>query len=883
MDKPSFLDQEPPPGYIAGVGRGATGFSTRGDPTTKGKIPKRLQSNENKPNDTTGVSVDGTDRQSLDQEDKEAEELFVAIENKLASKRKDVKKSSESPIDRIPNQFADLKRSLASVTDEEWLNLPDASDITKKHKRERLQDQRNRKDYAAPDTLMNSNVNLTKLTEEREKLLARQLDANMTNSLEREGPTNKTDVNEYLSELERSTIANLDQAEQHEDLKRMRDILFSYRKADPARPEGWIASAKLEEKAHRLRTARAIIEEACQKCPRNEEVWLECIRLNASDISLCKGLTAEGLAFNPRSLPLWLKAIDLESDLFSKRRVVMKALQELPKNEKLWTLVLSFEDDQSERRRILLKAVELIPKSINLWERLVELQDYPSAKKSLNTARRHLPREYRIWILAAQIEERFGDAPVEKLVKLLSNGMNQLTSSNGNPGLAVWLHEAESLHDKPNSHRVAVAIVRAALCREDPQSTDSSLMKTVDEMADSMVKIAAYRALLHQSPMRYSIWKALRVTSENAKAMYELYTTYEELLFDHDREFKVLKENPTLSLMYSKEVWKSEQDPFRALEILDRSIKAIPDCVDFWLAKLKILCLSSRFDEARNTFLRAIQDLSDGEVLNLERLYLKYVSFLRCQGEAQKAIEFLEQKCLGRFPTCYKFYLQMGQLYQDIGQLDKMKETYNIGTKTFPHCATLWIVKAKAYEVVLNQPTKARSELDLAILKNPSEVSLFVAKIQMETRLGYSDQARLITQQALQNFPDSPELWAENIKLLPARKASMKKTVFQDALKKTNNSCQVLIEIGLSFYQDSQFMTASKWFDRACKRCPRYADAWVWAARCYKRLQRDLSHIYEQLEKYEPVYGPLWISISKDIQYQYLKPSQILDILLETY
>jgi len=29
--KPSFLSQAPPPGYVAGLGRGATGFTTRSD------------------------------------------------------------------------------------------------------------------------------------------------------------------------------------------------------------------------------------------------------------------------------------------------------------------------------------------------------------------------------------------------------------------------------------------------------------------------------------------------------------------------------------------------------------------------------------------------------------------------------------------------------------------------------------------------------------------------------------------------------------------------------------------------------------------------------------------------------------------------------------
>lgn len=877
MERPSFLDQAPPPGYIAGVGRGATGFSTRGDPTTKGKVPKRFQLNDKGLDTRTGHN---TNLEPEDKEDKEAEEIFAAIETKLSTKRRAPNKTESDTTDNIPKQFADLKRSLATVTDEEWLNLPDAGDITKKHKRERLQDQLNRKEYAAPDTLMNSNVNLSKLTEEREKLLARQLDANVLSTQGRDETA--TNVTTYLSELDRSTVTNLETSGQLEDVKKMRTILASYRKADPTRPEGWIASAKLEEKANKFKTAKNILEEACQQCPRSDEVWLERIRLNVSDIPLCKTLAADGIAFNPHSLQLWLKATDLESEPFNKRRVVMRALQELPKNEELWKLVLKFEDDQSERQKILSKAVELIPQSMYLWEKLVETQDYTSAKESLNGARKQLPGECRVWILAAKIEERFNEnVTVDRLTKLLNNGMNQLSKNESNPELLVWLRHAQSLATRPESQKVAVAIVRAALSREDIQSGESSVLDTIKEMNDSIVKIVAYRTLLHELPVKYSIWKALRIACENTKKMHELYETYEELLFKQDTDFRILKDNPTLSLMYSKEVWKYGQDTSKALEILNKSIQVIPTYMDFWIAKLKVLCLSSQFDIAQDTFLQAIDTHSQSESSNLDRLYLKYVNFLRFRNENQKAIDFLEQECIGRFPNYYKFYIQLGQIYQYIGQPKKMRETYSIGSKTLPHCAILWILKAKADEIDFQQPTRARSELDKALLKNPNEISLYLAKIQMEVRLGFQDQARLIVQQALQKFPNSPDLWSANISLLPAKRASMKKTMFQDALKKTNNSCQVLLEIGLSFYRDSQFVTALKWFDRASKSDPKYADAFVWSARSTKRLKKDTTPIYDHVEQCEPVYGPLWISIAKNVRYQYLKPSQILDILIK--
>ena len=54
---------------------------------------------------------------------------------------------------------------------------------------------------------------------------------------------------------------------------------------------------------------------------------------------------------------------------------------------------------------------------------------------------------------------------------------------------------------------------------------------------------------------------------------------------------------------------------------------------------------------------------------------------------------------------------------------------------------------------------------DRGLLKNPDDVLFYIAKIQMETRLGNLDQAELLVTQALQKFPSNALLWVEQIKL----------------------------------------------------------------------------------------------------------------------
>lgn len=892
MDRASFLDQQPPSGYIAGVGRGATGFSTRGD-SSKSKIPKRFEDSKSNSDhrqatnrDNRGISVSNEHHAeySVDKEEEEAAEVFAAVDAKLSDRKKAKKvASSKEATHDLHQQFSDLKRSLATVTPTEWLNIPDAGDITKKHKRERLQSQLNRKDYAAPDSLIYSQLNLSKLTEEREKLLVRRLDANLLERGRQEdtGLTSSSkEAQAYLNELALYSPPKNATKDQTEDIKNMRLILQSYRKADPKRPEGWIVSARLEEKAGKFQKSKYLIEEGCQKCPKNEDVWLENVRLNSSDVRLCKGIVAEGIAFNPRSLQLWLRAVDLESEVYNKRRVVRKALQEIPSSEELWKLSITFENDKHEACRILQKAVEFVPKSMDLWKALVQIQDYEDAKKSLNTVRKLLPTELQIWILAAQLEERQNsDITIEKLEKLLLKGMNELFSKGTRPSLSLWLEKAQLLEVDNRSPKSAVALVQAAMARSFNDPNEADKLSLIEAMSDGPTKIAAYRILLHEYPAQFNIWKSLRSTCEKALKMEELYSTFDTVLFGDQNDNNSLKENPVLSLMYSKEVWKYGQDTSKALNIIEKTLKIVPHCLDVWLAKIKILCLSSQHDRVEEVFFQAMKVFEKIEVAHLERLYYKYVSFLRFQARNDEAIIFLENSCFPKFPECHKFYIQRGQIYHKLGKLDESRESYSIGTKKLPHCAVLWVLLAKIDEIDFNKPTKARSELDIAVIKNPDQELLYLAKVHMEKRLGNYDQARLTVFQSLQKFPKSPALWAENIRLLATKKASSKRSMFQDALKNSNNSCEVLIEIGSSFFQGSQYTTALKWFERATKTNPLNGDAWVFLTRCLKRLKKDTNICYEQVKEHEPMYGAQWISVSKNIEFQYYSSTDILSIL----
>jgi pre-mRNA-processing factor 6 len=87
--------------------------------------------------------------------------------------------------------------------------------------------------------------------------------------------------------------------------------------------------------------ARKIIEQGCQQCPKNEDVWFHAAELNVSlsGASRCASLVdhsslqtpenakiilARAVQQIPQSVKIWLKAAALESDVKAKKRVLRK-------------------------------------------------------------------------------------------------------------------------------------------------------------------------------------------------------------------------------------------------------------------------------------------------------------------------------------------------------------------------------------------------------------------------------------------------------------------------------------------------------------------------------------------------------------------------------
>lgn len=864
MERKAFLDQEAPVGYIAGIGRGATGFTTRADVGNARLPPQQRQIGSDDEDNFQDVDESGLLGDSLvNKDDEEADAIYQDIDNRLKNRNKrklspdGEDKTEDNNLTKIANQFADLKKKLEAVTEDEWANLPDAGDFTKRNKRHRKLLQEQKRSYAAPDSLISglnasgnidSSVDLSALTSERQKLLGSKIDSNFDFN-EDDGVDSAT----YLNE-----ISNLSQ-NNDEEIKKIKTILNSFTKADPKKPEGWIARARLEEFNKSFEAAKKLIQQGCTNCPFDEEIWLENVRLNRSDVKYAKIIVAEGVKLNNKSLKLWLKATELEQEVFNKKRVLRKALENLPTSPELWKESIKIEENVEDQIRIAEKATELAPEDEELWLELISLQPYEIAKSTLNKARKALPNNVSIWLTACRLElvNNPGSDKIEKMIKKTFKECD-LTKDE-------WYKYAIEFEDQQLS--LLTDLIVNELLSQDIEPDYSSLVSEADKYKDH---IFVYKSILNftviKFPKKTAIWRRLIELYKLNFEASELYKIFENII-------EILPKNPLFWLMYSKEVWKNGDIP-TAKQILQRAFKFLDSNADIWLALIKLESVEQNYDQVRELFKEARARVTN------ERIWYKYVTFLRQSESTNEALVLIEDGLMN-FPSCFKLYMQKAQILEESGDLVKARNVLSVGTKSVPESVELWIYLSDI-DFKLDNGTKARSDLDLGLLKNPQSDKLWFKKLQLELKLKNIDQIKVILTKALKEFPHSSYLWSFNLTF--NTKKSLRKTLYQDALNATNNDVRVLIIIGYNFWIDGKLDKAKRWFERAIIANEDFGDAWGWYYNFLIKNNEPTEEFDAFLKKFsdvEPHHGDVWPIVSKRIENLDKQPTDILKLVAQ--
>ena len=940
-----FLNQPAPENYVAGLGRGATGFTTRSDlgparegpseeqmkellakraqqlgaapPTAYGAFEKKDNDDDDNneryqdPENEVGLFANG----AYDRDDDEADRIYQEVDEKMDRRRK-IRRSVPSlnflapsrpmleaynlsfpflveqitdlkPVDsyrearekqekeeyernnpKISAQFADLKRSLAGVTDDDWASIPEVGDLTGKNKR--AKQNRQQRFYAVPDSVIagaqaagqldtkinddgaangdggdGTMTNFADIGAARDKVLKVRLDQAASGNDTTGGTSTNIDPKGYLTSLSKSEI----QAEGFEvgDVKRVRVLLESVIKTNPKHAPGWIAAARLEEFAGKTVAARNVIARGCEYCPKSEDAWLENIRLN--DNHNAKIIAANAIKNNDRSTRLWIEAMRLEANPQAKKRVLRRALDHIPQSVAIWKEAVNLEEDPADARLLLAKATEVIPLSIELWLALARLETPENAQTILNKARKAVPTSYEIWIAAARLQEQTGNADK---VNVMKRAVMSLVKLSAMLKREEWLTEAEKCEEE-GAILTCGAIIRETLgygLDEDDDRKETWMDEAKQSMGRERYETARaiYAYTLRVFPTSKSTWLAASELERNHGTKEALWQLLEKAV-------EACPHSEVLWMQLAKEKWLAGSMD-EARRVLAKAFNQNPGNEDIWLAAVKLEADSNVTEKARELLRAARQEAGT------DRIWIKSVAFERNLGDNDSALDLVNQG-LQLFPAAAKLWMQKGQIYEAAGKIPQAREAYAMGTRQCQKSVSLWILFSRLEEKA-GLVVKARSVLDRARLAIPKNAQLWTESVRVERRANNIAQAKVLMAQALQQIPNSGLLWSESIWHLEPR--TQRKPRSLEAIKKVDNDPILFVTVARIFWGERKLDKAASWFEKAIILDSDLGDTWTWY---YKFLlqhgtEEKQKEVREKCSLSEPKHGELWQEIAKD-------------------
>lgn len=905
MSNLSFLSQPAPENYVAGLGRGATGFTTRSDlgPAREGPSEDQIKEAVAKRSAQLGITdkkggrdARGADNDDdddgryqdpdnetglfsggiYDKDDEEADRIWKSVDDKMAKRRQKQREAREQAEreeyerknPKIQHQFADLKRALGSVTDDEWANLPEAKDFTGKNKRARTA--AHQRFYAVPDSVLaaardstemtttvgddgagagSSNgdgtvTNFAKIGAARDKVLQSRLDqASQASGLASSvGTASTVDPKGYLTSL-----SKLESAEQVSvgDVEFARKLLKSATESNAANAPSWIAAARVEELAGKFGAARNLVARGCKQCPKSEDLWLENIRLNEGRNA--KIIAADAIKANSMSVRLWVEAMKLESDPMSKKRVIRRALDHIPESEALWKEAVNLEEDPDNARLLLAKATELIPASIDLWLALARLETANGARAVLNKARKAIPTSHEIWIAAARLQEQ-----TDGTVTIMKNAVAKLAQVSAMPKREEWIAEAEKCEEEG----------AVATCKDIIEQTlgwgldeDDDRKETWMEDARASInrgKFATARAMyayaLRVFVTSKTLWLAAVDLERNHGTKEALYQVLEKAV-------EACPHSEVLWMMLAKERLLAGQ-LHEARLVLGRAFQQNQNNEDIWLAAVKLEADHDEIEQAQKLLGTARQNAPT------DRVWMRSVAYERQLGNNDAALEQVLE-ALQLFPAAPKLWMMKGQIYEDMGKVAQAREAYGTGVKAVPSSVPLWLLYSRLEERSGNV-VKARSVLDRARQAVPKSPELWCELIRVERRAGNLAQAKNLMATALRQMPKSGLLWSERIWHLEPR--TQRKPLSLEAIKQVDNDPGLFVAVARIFWGERKLERAQSWFEKALVLDADAGDSWAWYYRFLMQHGTDekRADVVAKCVSNDPRHGEHWQAIAKD-------------------
>ncbi len=610
-----------------------------------------------------------------------------------------------------------------------------------------------------------------------------------------------------------------------------------------------------------IKRARLLLSSVTSTNPHHAPGWIAAARLEevAGKPVAARKIAAQGCDACPKSEDVWLESARL-NDTHNAKTVLAQAVQALPESVNIWIAAAALETDTPRKKIVLRRALEIVPGSVVLWKAAIELEEADDARILLGRAVECVPTSTELWLALARLETHENARKVLNRMRQALPGEPltwitgaQLEEANGAP-IDVMLKIVIKMLASLSQAQVSITRERwlqeAEICETAgaPLTCEALITNTVFLGLDDEDRLDTWMSdvdtFLARSPPR--------VVAARAVIAHALKT------FPADRGLWTCR----VSLE------RAHGNAGMLRQALAGAVEACPRVEVFWLLAAKHAWTSgesSGVNEARGILQRACMsnpaseavwlagvkvEWENGEIARARallrkargaapsaRVWLKSILIEYEQRDAPTALT-LADEAISAFPAAPKLYLLAGEICQiQLSKVDLARRYYQTGRDKCPTCSPLWIQSA-ILEESQGLPNKARSLLETARVGNPGDESLWVAAVRLERRASLETVAAALLARGLQSIPTSGALWAEDLLTCPK---TAQKSKSADALQHCSNDARVVLAVARLFEQDRKTDKARKWMQRAVALQPKLGDAWAYLFALELRAQFALN------------------------------------------
>ncbi|KAF5921477.1 hypothetical protein HPG69_008239 [Diceros bicornis minor] len=832
--KKPFLGMPAPLGYVPGLGRGATGFTTRSDigpardandpvddrhappgKRTVGDQMKKSQAADDDDEDLNDTNYDEFNGYAgslfssgpYEKDDEEADAIYAALDKRMDERRKERREQREKEEiekyrmerPKIQQQFSDLKRKLAEVTEEEWLSIPEVGDARNKRQR----NPRYEKLTPVPDSFFakhlqtgenhtsvdpRQTVSIRKEGEWGSFSLLRQISAGSggwwwrkyfcssqfgglntpyPGGLNTPYPGGMTPGLMTPGTVELSLYLLRFLCSLAWPVLQVSDSVSGQTVVDP---KGYLTDLNSMIPTHGgdindIKKARLLLKSVRETNPHHPPAWIASARLEevTGKLQVARNLIMKGTEMCPKSEDVWLEAARLQPGDTAKA-VVAQAVRHLPQSVRIYIRAAELETDVRAKKRVLRKGfsgsgqrtgdvfqaffctLEHVPNSVRLWKAAVELEEPEDARIMLSRAVECCPTSVELWLALARLET------YENARKVLNKARENIPTDRH-----IWITAAKLEEANGNTQMVEKIIDRAitSLRANGVEINREQWIQDAEE-CDKAGSVATCQAV-----MRAVIGIGIEEEDRKHTWMEDADSCVAHSALECARAIYAyaLQVFPSKKSVWLRAAYFEKNHGTReSLEaLLQRAVAHCPKAEVLWLMGAKSKWLAGDVPAARSILALAFQANP-----NSEEIWLAAVKLESENNEYERARRLLA-KARSSAPTA-RVFMKSVKLEWVLGNIAAAQELCEEALKHYEDFPKLWMMKGQIEEQE-ELTEKAREAYNQGLKKCPHSTPLWLLLSRLEEKIGQLTRARAILEKSRLKNPKNPGLWLESVRL----------------------------------------------------------------------------------------------------------------------